>query len=41
MAVSESPIPAGPKEDLVVTRIMDAPLELVWKAWTDPEYVKR
>jgi uncharacterized protein YndB with AHSA1/START domain len=29
------------KEDLVVNRIIDAPLELVWKAWTDPEYVKR
>jgi uncharacterized protein YndB with AHSA1/START domain len=41
MAVSESPMQSGPKEDLVVTRIIDAPLELVWKAWTDPEYVKR
>jgi uncharacterized protein YndB with AHSA1/START domain len=29
------------KEDLVVTRIIDAPLEMVWKAWTDPEQVKR
>jgi uncharacterized protein YndB with AHSA1/START domain len=29
------------KEDLVVTRIIDAPLELVWKAWTDPEHVMR
>ena len=29
------------KEDLVVTRIIDAPLELVWKAWTEPEHVKR
>jgi uncharacterized protein YndB with AHSA1/START domain len=29
------------KEDLVITRILDAPVELVWKAWTDPEYVKR
>ena len=29
------------KEDLVVTRILDAPVELVWKAWTDPEHVKR
>ena len=29
------------KEDLVVTRIVDAPLEMVWKAWTDPEQVKR
>ena len=29
------------KEDLVVTRILDAPLELVWKAWTEPEHVQR
>ncbi len=25
--------------DLIVTRTFDAPVELVWKAWTDPEYV--
>jgi uncharacterized protein YndB with AHSA1/START domain len=29
------------KEDLVVTRIIDAPIELVWKAWTDPEHVMK
>ncbi len=29
------------KENLIVTRIIDAPLELVWRAWTDPEHVKR
>lgn len=29
------------KEDLVVTRIIDAPLEMVWKAWTDPAQVRR
>ena len=27
------------KKDLVVTRVFDAPLEQVWKAWSDPEYV--
>jgi uncharacterized protein YndB with AHSA1/START domain len=27
------------KRDLVVTRLFDAPLPLVWKAWSDPEYV--
>jgi uncharacterized protein YndB with AHSA1/START domain len=31
----------GPREDLVVTRIIDAPLEMVWKAWTDPKHVMR
>ena len=29
------------KEDLVVTRIIDAPIELVWKTWTDPEHVMK
>jgi len=27
--------------ELVITRIFDAPRELVWKAWTEPERVKR
>jgi uncharacterized protein YndB with AHSA1/START domain len=32
----------GPrKRDVSVTRVFDAPVELVWKAWTDPEYVKQ
>ncbi len=26
-------------ERMVVTKIFDAPRELVWKAWTDPKYV--
>ena len=29
------------QEDLVVMRIIDAPVALVWQAWTDPEHVKR
>ena len=29
------------KRDVVVTRLFDAPLELVWKAWGDPEHVMR
>jgi uncharacterized protein YndB with AHSA1/START domain len=29
------------KEDLVVTRIIDAPVEMVWKAWTEPKEVMR
>jgi uncharacterized protein YndB with AHSA1/START domain len=27
------------KQRMVVTRIFDAPRALVWKAWTDPQYV--
>ena len=26
-------------QKMVVTRVFDAPRELVWKAWTDPKYV--
>ena len=29
------------KQDLVFTRIFDAPIERVWQAWIDPEDVKR
>jgi uncharacterized protein YndB with AHSA1/START domain len=29
------------KRDVVITRLFDAPVEIVWKAWTDPEFVKR
>ena len=31
--------PGSEVERMVVTRIFDAPRELVWKAWTDPKYV--
>jgi uncharacterized protein YndB with AHSA1/START domain len=27
--------------DLTVTRIFDAPVDLLWKAWTEPEYVMK
>jgi len=26
--------------EVTITRIFDAPRELVWKAWTDPEHIK-
>jgi uncharacterized protein YndB with AHSA1/START domain len=28
-------------KELTITRVFDAPRELVWKAWTEPERVKR
>jgi uncharacterized protein YndB with AHSA1/START domain len=35
-------IAAEPREpEIVITRIFDAPREVVWKAFTDPESVKR
>ncbi len=35
----ENKTTTGP--DLVITRVFDAPRELVWKTWIDPEHVKR
>jgi len=29
------------KQNVLITRIFDAPRELVWKAWTDPRHFKR
>jgi len=29
------------QRDLVVTRVVDAPVGQVWRAWTDPEQVRR
>jgi uncharacterized protein YndB with AHSA1/START domain len=26
---------------IIITRVFDAPRELVWKAWTDPEMIKK
>ena len=32
---------AGPSDEaLVITRVLDAPRELVWRVWTEPEHVK-
>ena len=31
----------GANEVQIITRIFDAPRALVWKAWTDPDYVKQ
>lgn len=28
------------KQEIIITRTFDAPRELVWKAWTDPERMK-
>jgi uncharacterized protein YndB with AHSA1/START domain len=39
--MSDDPTQAVRKEDLVVKRIIDAPLEMVWKAWTDAGQVMR
>jgi len=35
------PTEAPGERELVITRVFDAPRELVWKAWIDPERVRR
>lgn len=34
-------VESAPTKDLTITRVFDAPVESVWKAWTDAEQVKR
>jgi uncharacterized protein YndB with AHSA1/START domain len=31
--------PVNDTDRMVITRVFDAPRELVWKAWTDPKYM--
>src|SRR5437764_299688 len=33
--------PLDPRTDLVLERVVDVAPELVWKAWTTPEYLKQ
>ncbi len=33
--------PSEPKRELVITRVFNAPRELVWKAWTDPDLLTK
>ena len=35
------PFQPNPRLDLVLERTVDVPRELVWKAWTDPEQLKK
>jgi uncharacterized protein YndB with AHSA1/START domain len=30
----------SPGKELTITRVLNAPIELVWKVWTDPEHIK-
>ncbi len=32
---------SAPPRELVITRIFNAPVELVWRAWTEPEHIVR
>lgn len=35
------PYQPNPELDLVLERVVDVPKELVWKAWTQPEHLKK
>lgn len=39
--MNDSVIQPDPKLDLVLERVVDVPRELVWKAWTTPEHLKK
>lgn len=36
----KSPLVFDPELDLKLERVVDVPVELVWKAWTEPEHLK-
>jgi uncharacterized protein YndB with AHSA1/START domain len=39
--VTESDTHVQQANELVITRVIDAPVEQVWNAWTDPEHLKQ
>lgn len=39
--IKNNSAPASSKRDLVVSRVFAAPIALVWKAWTEPEFIMR
>lgn len=41
MATGKSPATTPGGEDLIITRVFDAPRKLVWTAWTEPESMMR
>lgn len=41
MAAAHKPVSKPAGRELVITRDFDAPRELVWRAWTEPEHFKK
>jgi len=41
MTTRNSPATTSTERELVIERVFDAPRELVWKAWTEPEHFER
>jgi uncharacterized protein YndB with AHSA1/START domain len=40
MTTENSRYAHDPERDLLLERLVDVPVELVWKAWTEPEHLK-
>jgi uncharacterized protein YndB with AHSA1/START domain len=41
MTTDTSPAPSASERDLVLTRMIDAPRDKVFRAWTEPEHLKK
>src|SRR5262245_63539620 len=41
MAAGSKPSADASDREIVITRVFDAPRDLVWKVWTQPEHVAR
>ena len=41
MTTAQNPAGDASEHEIVITRVFDAPRELVWRAWTEPELVKK
>ena len=41
MAERNSDTMTATERELVITRVLDAPRDLVWRAWTEPERIKQ
>jgi uncharacterized protein YndB with AHSA1/START domain len=41
MTAKNNPNPGTSDREIVISRVVDAPRELVWQAWTDPQHVVR
>jgi uncharacterized protein YndB with AHSA1/START domain len=41
MAAKNETAPTAAQSDFVITRVFDAPRELLWAAWTDPQHLAK
>src|ERR1051326_5417642 len=38
--IMSTDVSLSPGKELTITRVLNAPIELVWKVWTDPDHIK-